>query len=84
MPYGTFVEERIHGLSELARVREGIEPMSDGQLARAADVRRAWAYPEIAALVATAVGFVLALITALDLPSPDVGGVVQTRRHARG
>jgi hypothetical protein len=65
VPYGTFVEERIHHLAELARLQEGIELMSDEQLARAADVRRDWAYPEIAALVVTAVGFVLALITAL-------------------
>jgi len=64
-PYGTFVEDRIHHLAELARVREGIGLMSDEQIARADDVRREWAYVEIAALVTTGLGFALAVVLAL-------------------
>ncbi len=65
IPYATHVEDRIHHLAELARMREGINLMSDEQVARASGVRREWAYPEIAALAVTALGFVVTLVLAL-------------------
>ena len=65
MPYPLFVEDRIHHLCERARSQEGIANMSDEQLARADDVRREWAYPEIVAMVITGLGFVASLLLAL-------------------
>jgi hypothetical protein len=65
MPYPQFVEERILHLCERARTREGITMMSDEQLARAGDVRREWAYPEIVALVVTGLGFAGSLLLAI-------------------
>jgi len=65
MPYAVFVEDRIHRLAEQARERAGIARMSDEQLALAADVRRDWAWPEIAALAITLVGLVVAVLLAL-------------------
>ena len=61
LSYGAIVERRIQRLTEDARDRQGIKNYSDEQLALAADVRRTWAWPEIAALV------VLALATAVAL-----------------
>ncbi|HEX5861956.1 MAG TPA: hypothetical protein VFY58_08945 [Nocardioides sp.] len=61
-PYPDFVEERLHKLAEDARIREGIDLMSDGQLERARAVSREWAWPEIVLLGFTALGFVVALL----------------------
>ena len=65
MPYPAFVEDRINHLCEWARTREGIEQWSDEQLARANDVRREYAYPEIVALVVTGLGFLGSLLLAI-------------------
>jgi hypothetical protein len=65
MPYPLFVADRIHHLCERARAQEGIEMMSDEQLARAADVRREWAYPEILAILVTGLGFVASVLLAI-------------------
>jgi hypothetical protein len=65
MPYPLFVQDRIHHLCERARAHEGIAMMSDEQLARAGDVRREWAYPEIVALVLTGLGFAGSLLLAV-------------------
>lgn len=54
--YADFVEARLHHLAEEARAKAGIALMSDEQLALADGVRRHWAWPEIVALAATAVG----------------------------
>lgn len=53
-----FVEARIAHLAATARERAGIRPGSPEQQALAADVRRSWAWPEIAACAALAVAFV--------------------------
>jgi hypothetical protein len=60
--YPAFVEDRLHQLAEEARARAGVTLMSDEQLAAAAGVRRSWAWPEIAALAVTLVGFVVTVI----------------------
>ena len=60
--YPAFVEERLHQLTEEARAKSGVKLLSDEQLALADGVRRSWAWPEIAVLVVTFVGFVVALI----------------------
>ena len=60
--YPAFVEERISRLAEDARARQGIALLSDEQLELARGVRRQRAWPEIAGLVAAAVGFVVSLI----------------------
>ena len=60
--YPAFVEERLHQLTEEARAKAGVKLLSDEQLALADGVRRSWAWPEIAVLVVTFVGFVVALI----------------------
>jgi hypothetical protein len=59
--YPVFVEERISHLAAEARTRQGVQSASAEQAALAADVRRAWAWPEIAALVAAAVALVVSL-----------------------
>lgn len=62
VPYASFVEDRLHQLTEEARARAGVALMSDEQLALAEGVRRKWAWPEIVALVVTSIGFVVALL----------------------
>lgn len=57
--YVDFVDDRLHQLAEDARAQRGITLMSDEQLAAAQGIRREWAYPEIAALVVSGLGFVL-------------------------
>jgi hypothetical protein len=59
--YPEFVEERIARLAEEARARRGIALLSDEQLAVAAGVRRARAWPEIAALVLSGLFFLLSV-----------------------
>jgi hypothetical protein len=61
--YPVFVEERLHHLVDEARVRSGVKPYSDEQLALAAQVERSWAWPEIAALALGTVAVVVALLT---------------------
>jgi hypothetical protein len=60
--YPVFVEERISHLAAEARTRQGVESASPEQAALAAGVRRAWAWPEIAALVAAGVALVASLL----------------------
>ncbi len=60
--YGAFVETRIHHLAEEARAQAGIKRYSDEQVALAGQVHRAWAWPEVAALAISAVGFVVSLV----------------------
>ncbi len=62
VPYATFVEDRLHQLTEEARAREGVALLSDEQLALAGGVRRDWAWPEIAALALTCAGLLIALV----------------------
>jgi hypothetical protein len=62
--YPVFVEDRLHQLAEEARARAGVGLMSEEQVALASGVRREWAWAEIAALVVTVLGFVLALVFA--------------------
>lgn len=57
--YPDFVEERISRLAEDARAKAGVQLLSDEQLALASGVRRAWAWPEVVALVVTTVLFVV-------------------------
>ncbi|MEI2714612.1 MAG: hypothetical protein V9G04_15280 [Nocardioides sp.] len=59
--YGDYVEHRLRGLASDAREREGIALMSPEQDALAATVQRSWAWPELVALVAAAVAFVVLL-----------------------
>lgn len=60
--YPVFVEERIAQLAEDARSKTGVELLSDEQLVLAEDVRRTWAWPEIAALALSSAAFVLTLV----------------------
>ncbi|MGZ8744937.1 MAG: hypothetical protein ACXWXO_18630 [Nocardioides sp.] len=60
--YPAFVEERLSQLAEEARAKAGVKLMSDEQLVAAAGVRRSWAWPELAALAATLIGFVVTLL----------------------
>jgi len=60
--YADFIEQRIRQRMEDARSRSGIALMSEEQQALAAAVRREWAWVEIAALVVSGVGFVVALL----------------------
>ena len=62
LSYGAIVERRIHKRVEDARIRQGIRLYSDEQEALAADVRRDWAWPEIAALSVLAVAVVVTLL----------------------
>jgi hypothetical protein len=57
--YPDFVEERISRLAEDARTRAGVGMLSDEQLALASGVRRAWAWPEVVALVVSVLFFVV-------------------------
>lgn len=60
--YPAFVEDRLHQLTEEARAKAGVTLLSDEQLAHAAGVRRAWAWPELGAFAVTLTGFVVTLI----------------------
>lgn len=60
-PYPVFVDERLHQLTEEARAKAGITLLSDEQLALAAGVRREWAWPEIALMSLTGLGFVASI-----------------------
>lgn len=60
--YQTFVEDRIRQLADDARARAGIRRGSPEHLALAAGVRREPAWPEIALLAVTGVGFVASLV----------------------
>lgn len=61
--YPDFVEDRISRLAEDARARAGVRLLSDEQLALAGGVRRAWAWPEVAALTASVILLILTLAT---------------------
>ncbi len=60
--YPVYVEERISQHAEDARAKLGVTLMSDEQLRLADDVRRSWAWPEIVALGASGILFVVALV----------------------
>ena len=60
--YPSFVEERLHQLTEDARARSGVTLLSDEQLALAAGVRRTWAWPELAALAVAVAGLLVTLV----------------------
>jgi hypothetical protein len=57
-----FVEARIAALAEDARDRLGIRKGSPEQQALAADVRRTWAWPELAGCAALVVAFLVWLV----------------------
>ncbi len=59
--YVDFVEERIRQRMEDARARSEVKLMSDEQVALAAGVQHNWAWPELIALIVTALGFAVAL-----------------------
>jgi hypothetical protein len=63
--YPVFVEERLHHLVDEARVRTGVKPYSDEQLALAGQIDRTWAWPEISALAVGALAVLVALVAAL-------------------
>lgn len=60
--YPAFVDDRLHQLAEDARAQAGVALMSDEQVALAAGVRRHWAWPEIALIAGTFVGFAVVLV----------------------
>jgi hypothetical protein len=62
LSYGAIVERRIQKRAEDARTSRGIKLYSDEQGALAADVRREWAWPEIAALGLLTVAVVVTLL----------------------
>ena len=62
LSYGAIVERRIQRQAQEARDRQGIKIYSDEQLALAADVRRTWAWPEIAALAVLSVAAVVTMV----------------------
>ena len=62
LSYGAIVERRIQRQAQDARDRQGITMYSDEQLALAADVRRTWAWPEIAALAVLPVAVVVMML----------------------
>jgi hypothetical protein len=62
LSYGAIVERRIQRQAEEARDRQGIKLYSDEQLALAADVRRTWAWPEIAAFAVLSVAVVVTML----------------------
>jgi len=62
LSYGAIVERRIQKRAEDARTSRGIKLYSDEQGTLAADVRREWAWPEIAALALLAVAVVVTLL----------------------
>lgn len=62
LSYGAIVERRIQRQAEEARDRQGIKLHSDEQLALAADVRKTWAWPEIAALAVLSVAVVVTML----------------------
>lgn len=57
-----FVESRIVHLASTAREQAGVRPGSAEQRALADDVRRSWAWPEIAACLALAAAFAVWLL----------------------
>jgi hypothetical protein len=57
-----FVQSRIRHLAQDTRDRTGVRMGSPEQAAAAADVRREWAWPEIAALALLAAGWVVWLL----------------------
>lgn len=59
MSYADFVVERIHGRAVEARERAHIEDASPEQAELDAQVRRTWAWPEIAATAVLLVAFVV-------------------------
>lgn len=61
-PYPDFVDDRLHEVTEEARAKAGITLLSDEQLALADGVRRDWAWPEIALMVGTGLGFALSFV----------------------
>ncbi|MGZ6678412.1 MAG: hypothetical protein ACXVD1_14305 [Nocardioides sp.] len=61
--YTVFVEDRILQLAEEAQQRHGIARRSDEQVALAAAVHRAWAWPEIGGLVVTGATFAALLVS---------------------
>ena len=60
--YPAFVEDRLHQLTEEARAKAGVALLSDEQLALADGVRRTWAWPELGAFAASALGLVVTLV----------------------
>ncbi|MBB6628917.1 hypothetical protein H5V45_16435 [Nocardioides sp. KIGAM211] len=60
--YPDFVQDRISQLAEDARAQAGVKLLSDEQLALAAGVRRRWAWPEVVALGASIVLFLVAVV----------------------
>ena len=62
LSYGAIVERRIQRQAQEARDRQGIKNYSEEQLALAADVRRTWAWPEIAALAVLSVAVVVTML----------------------
>jgi hypothetical protein len=62
LSYGAIVERRIQRQAEEARDRQGIKLHSDEQLALAADVRKTWAWPEIATLAVLSVAVVVTML----------------------
>jgi hypothetical protein len=62
LSYGAIVERRIQKRAEDARTSRGIKLYSDEQGTLAADVRREWAWPEIAALALLTVAVVVTLL----------------------
>jgi len=62
LSYGAIVERRIQRQAEEARDRQGVKLHSDEQLALAADVRKTWAWPEIAALAVLSVAVVVTML----------------------
>jgi len=57
-----FVESRIRHLAQDARDRTGVKQGSPEQAAAAADVRRSWAWPELAAVVVLSLGWLVWLL----------------------
>lgn len=60
--YGRFVEERIRQRVDEVLEREGVERYSDAQQELAAEAQRRWAWPEIAALSAAVLAFVVVVV----------------------
>lgn len=60
--YVSIVDDRLHQLAEAARLHAGVTLLSDEQETLAKGIRRAWAWPEIAAMAVTAVGFLLTFV----------------------
>jgi len=61
LSHGAIVEHRIDKLADEARTLQGVARYSDEQQALADDVRREWAWVEIALLVVAALAFAITL-----------------------